>query len=1398
MSDRSATEGLVYPAPTLVIGVGRLGLAVLERLGQDWYDLARAGADPSLDNLRLLQVAPVGGGDVWRRRERETAAVADYVGESDLPSLALDLAILRSLGLVRYRNGSYQVAVPQDGGVSDLEREGRDGSNPSENHATGTASPSEEDEREPTLRRLRYFDWRELSPDPVVAAERLKRLTDRNSDLDLFVTPILNRVRQGHSPGTILACVARAAALRDRRDPAPWKWVGTLVENQECERDRGPEGSLCFRFGPGASRHAERYLGLNVEFDVKSDPLERTSAAPPLPSWKKWRLAVQGSQPADERIDSAATEQETSPPSPTLQLRIPGPFVPGPGDLPSTLELHGLLKLDWESTGWVTDITESSERPPFLPIPASSFRLGLFDHDGDRKAAEDTIPQERLGERMRHLGTLVHQGLVRLWIDLHRERVEERHPVLDNRRREHDEEALRQTLEVLGELLVRKLHDTSTGCTPPGAGASAEELPVQPSKFLESITLEPRARSDQTRSALTRRLAALGLDESGTEKRRPLLRQIRLGVAEAPTEDDPTPGSETRLTGLPSLRRTLNRVVRRLFDIETLASYRNWPTRRPPRLTVYLVGDMGEPFVRTAMQPLLREAHAELLRAFGPILEYFREGFDRGLSVTPILWMPHPADPFEGGDGGGAGTAGPDRAADRRTSAGRCEEAAIITAVHRIRRWVESVIPPTRRRVSQIFVNSRVTDVAVLDHRDAVRQTRDFITFQARNDLSRSEWLRRTAEGPPGDDFFASFTCYEIDFPAEKAREYLANRLGRDCLRRLKTAQDEEPPEIPERLLDPPHLTEQVTTARHHLAGAVRPAADRLASTIEDRCPLLPSTPERELEDRFDHRFEDELLERIQRDWQELSRERGGMDELVDGLREMTSQLLSERVLEVHREGDRLVETHAVEGGVQAAIASFRRFGRSARLSLEGREEERRSREAVARRHSVPATGNLGTARHRVLEAARRRPDETPIRFGMILWFLLAPILGAPLAHALAYALDLHRHPNWVEPLLGPGGWAVGGAALFLAAYAGVRTFQRRRHRDLVDAVRAMAQTGRRILEGRGREPAEEAEPSVRSFLESRLLLTEGLTARGFALRIFERVEADRKLAERLNRSIDVQATLLAQQAEDLGVRPTLHSASQSSLAQYPSHDDVSRLFSTRSGDTTERLISPERLVELYRRWVGVGDDEVESILPRLLRRAGGFAAWRESACLSDTAAILGVGKEEFGFLVDTPLPAQHRLAEEVGDRLCRFVARYYANVGFGARFSGYEGLDPDGVQVSADAALVLHEDLARVYERARSRPDAPPTTATMRVITKPVRPGAAYMFSLAQGIRAHSVRNLKRFESFHGRPHLPEDRTFPVSEELEGPSLNLLSKFESLAGALHDRFQDDSEREGE
>jgi hypothetical protein len=213
-----------------------------------------------------------------------------------------------------------------------------------------------------------------------------------------------------------------------------------------------------------------------------------------------------------------------------------------------------------------------------------------------------------------------------------------------------------------------------------------------------------------------------------------------------------------------------------------------------------------------------------------------------------------------------------------------------------------------------------------------------------------------------------------------------------------------------------------------------------------------------------------------------------------------------------------------------------------------------------------------------------------------------------------------------------------------------------------------------------------------------------------------------------------------------------------------------------------DRLIGPDSLEELFRDRTG-GEEGLAEVAPLLIEAGGGFGDWRRSACLSDRERILAFCRARFDSVVSTPVGEQALFAGEAGERLCRFVSRVYPNMGFGAKFVGYEGLDPDGIAIPACASLVLAPGLAPVFEAARRSQGAPPTTETLQVIEAGVRPNAAYMLSLVQGIRAHSVRNLRRFESFHDRVHMPDDRTFPLAQEEEHGTLAIINHLSGHRG---------------
>jgi hypothetical protein len=1343
-----------YPSPTIVVGVGRLGLAVLERVGEDWQSLAQATEDASLKNLRLLHVradADVDD-DAWRGGERQFVEIARYTGDGDLPTLALHFVILRSLGLIRYHDGTYQVAIPRDAGVVEVP--------PVQEGDSVEADDVDEDLPEADFARRRYFDWKNLSPDPLTSVERLRVLASRESEIDLFITPLVNRILHGHSPRAVLACISRCRALAEGRDPWPFSWLfRPLVEGSALDDSAsGPLRRVPFDGGWLQGNDARGFLdGIAQE---------------PLTGWGKW---VRQLDVGNGRVDLDGLE----PPDDNFDLSVPAPFVPRVSDLAAPIDPLELLKVDWEATGWATRKFGNMGAVEFEPVGVSPFRLGLFDHDASSRVHQ--ARGESFRQRLRELAIHAHRGLVRMWVDLQRERVESSSDDYEiDRRRESVDDALGQSLEVLGELLVRPLlseRDRTGGAEQAPDDASGGrpgrddevELPRAATSVLRELVVEDPPPENAARYALDARLAELGFDPPpADDQQRMLFSEVTLepgdldgDVGEHSAADPDLVAHKT--PGLLELRNLLNERTRQLFDFNFLKQYRDRPMRNSPRLTIYVVCDVTEAFSRATIRRVLREIHAELLRAYGPIFETYREGFDRALSVVPIIWMPHPADSFGG----------------RHPLENRCEEAAIIEAIQGVRRWVESV-PRGKRCVGQVVINSRVTDNAVLSVWDSVRQTRDFLNFQARNDLSGDEWLRRTATGTRGDDFFASFSCHEIEFPAERGREYLANRYARHSIRRIRDGEHGPLPEVDGEPIEPPQVDDLVAEPAEQLGEETGRAARRLSGAVDTRVSVSPATTVDEVESRFDEAFEAHLLEKIQRQWANFTRRRGEMDEMVDTLRRDTSEQLAQTLDEVRETGDRLIEEHASQGGLKRANAGFGELHALARARLREREGDRRQKEGLCLEHRIPQTSGVGSARHSVLDAARQKPDNRAMNTGILIWALMAPTMGAPLAWALAKSQELHLEPNALEFVLGPLGPLVGALVVVLPVVWLLRRHMRKHVEQLAESIEHMAAAVRRVVDGGS--AALSSAPSIRSFMEARLVHTASLATRSFARQVYARVLRDLELAGRLRRSVDLQHDVLMRRAEDLGVRVQM-----ADLDADQGGDDVSRLFDSRSQAPIDKLIEPHHLLDYYRRHIGA-DRDVDAMLARFIEEVGGFDHWRRVASLSDTDRILRFARAQFDELVDEPVSSQFVFEDKVRQRLLEFVLANYSNIGFGAKFIGYEGLDPDGVDILAMTALVLHPGLESVFEQGRRSPEAASRLQTLSVQSVDIQPNAAYMLSLAQGIRPHSVRNLRRFESFHHRASMPDERTFALEErDPAGAPINHLTGYDSLRSSLNE-----------
>ncbi len=1308
---------LVYPAPSLVVGMGRFGLAVLERLGEDWKQLRLSGADQSLRNLRLIWLHSQGETeDCWRQEEEKELRIARYIKDGDLPTIALDFVALRTLGLIRYHHGAYQIAVPQDRGpvrVSDLLLEGSDRRDSGQHDGDREDPRNRKKEAEQFVRR-RFFDWQDLDPDPLHAAEILRRKAERESPLHQFIAPLINRIRQGHSPWILLAAIQRCSSLASGRDPAPWRWVRQALSGHPP----GPTSIPAPTIDQARQQHRD--------YDKLLDSL-----APPALSieGKHQEVNYNLSNLSADPLDGNGWEFAES------EIIVPANFHPASDDPETPIDPFHLLNEDWQATGWATDLEEENEQP-FKTLRVSHFRLGLFDHSATAHSEEKSL-SEHLGQRLRLLADLLHKGLVRLWVDLKREQVEEFSPLPQLQRHEAAEEALQQSLKMLDELLIRPLHEEDGGPEQDheqeAGPRDIDLLADRPTRFLRSLIFDPEPRAWEE-SALERRLAALGLADSANRPPAPrsLLQQVAFCRHEQPRD---------------SLRKVLNREVRDLLDFSYLAEYRKKATRTPPRLTVFVVGDMSEPFARQKMTEVLRDIHSELLRSFSSMFELHREGFDRALSVVPILWMPHPADPFGG----------------EPLEKTRLEEAAIIDSVHRVRRWVESVLPGSRRRISQIFINGRVTDNAVLTLRDSIQQTRDFLSFQIRNDLSRDDWLRRTAVGPGGDDLFASFACCEIEFPAERAREYLANRLVRECLHRLRGEPSSESPKVA-RSLAPPAKKELVEAASSDLEENTKRRARRLLTQVWEALPGKAKEnrclSRRQVLDAFDDAFEQRLWQGVLSLWRDLTQRCGRMDALIDDLRCQVSVKLHQTLPEIRQDSDN--DIHRVsDQGLPAMLSRIGDRRREAFAVLQQTEKERRRNEQNCQRHRAPSRRQLQHARDEVVVAAENKPDCGPQRLGVTIWVLLLPATSALPVAGLASSLG----EFWA--LL-----ASAGVTTVLASGL-LRLHTRYFHRRLRACIEMLENSVQHLVAGSDGTELQDQQPSLRSFFEMRLQLTAALARRGYALHTYQQAATDEGLGQRLRESIDIQQHCMLRRAEELGVRP----APPGSQAR----DDLRDIFVRRVGERMAKLIDPNHLMEYYRSRVRPNELPVVDFLDQ----SGGLSDWRKTASLSDTESLMGYGRELFATVANHPITELDYFSEVVGKHLQDFVRRNYSNLGFGAKFLGYEGLDPDGVRLAADASLVADGPLLAAYDQVEEEFDSSPRDSRDLYHQRPrsldrlmagIRPNAAYMFSLVQGVRAHSVHNLKRFESFHDRS---------VEGSRNGQAIHLLSGNEVLGMEL-------------
>jgi hypothetical protein len=1390
-------EESAYPAPAIVVGVGKFGLAVLERLGEDWQWLAESvgaptatgpadlAADASVRNLRLLHIRSASDDGAWRGCEGHIRTLARYVGEDELTALALDMAILRSAGLIRYHEGVYQVAVPRDDGVVEaLRPKAKLRPDGTDEPVDPKAVPAPGTDLDKFKRRLRFFHWHTLAPDPIHAAYALREACLKHGDLDSFLSPILDRVRHGDSPRLLMHCIARCRAYGEGRDPTPWSWFrAQLVSHRDAKpnytvkpvgkppadgkaADNAPEtAAKAFATSEVAARSA-------VEARAKQKAVSRFRRA--LPFRRGWLTFDDLQGLLEGRADAPLTSwrhQPGSGPGAALvqcqDLQVPRVFLPrGQDELEAPLDPLGILRLDWETSGWAAGGEQSAfDAVHFLPVESSLFRLGFFDHDElsrvHEPGADETVtPFE---SRQREFGRLLHRGLVGLWVDMRRTRVHDADLATSTLERSDVEHTLNQSLGILSELVVEPLLRDPELASASEAGGSApppdrgNQLPSQPSSRLRSLRCRATSEALSPLQAVVDRLQQLGVSTgAGIGEVIDVFQDFELRVADEaqPSEEaaSATAADHVSAQDLMRLRSGLREAVRQLYQFRHLMQYRNRAARRAPRLTVFLVADTREVFARVAIPVLLRELHEELVRAFTPMFRASRSGFDRTITFQPILWMPH---------------AGGSTPADR---APHLEEAAIIESVQSARRWAESV-PRERRSVSQIFINSTLTDFAVLSLPEAVRQTRDFISLQIRHDMSADERLRRWVAPASGDDLFATFTCHEIDFPAARARDYLANRFARAALRLLK--QQVEGARAGTGAAAATERTGRTTTeGQAELVKAVSDlgkVTDKAASNVEQEFSRFSGNemlerPLFELRPRLDPQvFDEKLRHDVLACWSELKAPNSGlMDQLIPRVGNKAASGVDRAIALRTALVDKQLEEASRTGGIKGVLEGIASERDVCLKTLRQREAERLTAEQACVAATKPTTGHIGPACDQIRSAVDRKPDRNPMRVGIAFWLLMSFVFGAPLCHAIAKAADAHVDPGAWDIILGLLGGVVGAINLTMPAYFLLRWHRSRREQEVSAALDLVAARASATVKRRSGSSSPQNISSVHDFFEARLRLRHALAERSDAARQHRHALLDSALAFRLEKSIRVQDYRMRQHAELLGVRLDVPKPTP----EAPDHD-ISDLFEPRQAGPVSRLATPAKLHEVYNH--RLPDEGAErQALPNFLQGVGGFNRWRTEAVLADAARVLDFGRQHFVEIVTRPVSAQDVFREQVAERLAQFVACHYANVAHGARFSGLEAFDVNGHHVAADSALVIHRDLEVVYTKFRETPKAPPSTRTMDILELPLHPNTAFMLSLVQGIRSDGIRNLRRFETLNvdevREPDSPSRRYHPVA----------------------------------
>ena len=1359
-----STQNKLYPHPTIVVGVGKFGLSCLEFLGEKWISRKSTGGDTSCRNLRLLhldynekQVDPT----VWPKVEKRISDFLSQMRTDDMPELSLDMLILRTMGLIRFRDGHFQACYPKDGGfISMVEEDG----------SFRFPTAYEKDESDGSkLYRQKYFEWVSLGTDPLVAVQNLAELRSGNSEYDHFVGAILHRVRLGHSPNIILRMIFRSMELCEHGvDPSPWSWVHEVSDQYTPSETVSEEESFKRSVTVGDTVRYTPFLGDEAPDDSIAAETSREAFL------KGGQLVEEVGQAFFNAWGELLPAQflhwdEEQQAVSKNAIQIPNcnlfrtPVEPSEAAIYTTpyQNMYNILKQDFSNK-------EGEDALRLLPV--SDFQLGMIDSDSwDR----DKRYYAHLNKRLKEYGRLTYQGLLLLWSNLEQAVTVDDFNGGSGSHQDVLHKSIKQSLAFLGELMVKKhlfgapsIHAGGAKRQPTDVWTDGLDLPTEASNQLQRAQVNSYSGQSKDIQELYERLIEIGvpIEESQEITRNlynridfdpkslnPHIQDIQMGTVSTTDSEGSEESTEHHISdkdflenqAVLQLRQRINAELRHLYSLDNLRNVNKGIHRQPPALKVFVVADFHDPFARVALQPLLKSISAEIFRTIHSVFQIERGGVWKNTSVVPLIWLPNPTDP----------TVGEVITRERRNR----ESAVSLYAVHSLRKWLES-IPKHSCNFRQIFLNSRMTDNAYLGTRDATTQTAHFIEYQITNQFSDVKDLDATKAFISADSVFASFACQLIDFPETRTREYLATLLGLDFLQRVRdnrSGTDRFNPTTEET-----DETASGSDTSQELKQNISDMLDQQATSTSNRYKVRFPELETTLESVFSTLTPEHLQNikgEVRRSWNTFVSDSGHLDSMLRSFHIDTEKISQEKIENAFANTNEQFISTVANNGVDKARQFLNQQKFKHDEDLRHMDDKIQAQSKVCKSQGVPKLNVLDPMFEDIKAKSLERLDLRSQGYMTFIFALWCAIGISSLVWMTMQYLEMQNNPSVFEWLV----WRILPVALIAGACVLFQRLLRQKAQDLHDEfLEASNRFDKRL-----QELFVADSDSLYSFFGSRSDLSLMNKQREYNSNAVEQAVFDQRLGERFQQSVDLQETLLQQHLEELGVRLTSGSLDE---------QDPSLLFTVYSANYNYNLLRPEIIRQHYLEHCPPDSERFWSNkVGGMLKDLGDLEKWRVSAPLSNTNMILDYGRneEEFQQFVDYPLIKQDQnIRDDLFYNIMDFILVNHPNIGVGADFDGYRGLDSNNVQ-SVTCKLVLHEDMqkgleqevTRVIEHKSDRFEDAERIRTIiknARVSKTIRSNSVCLYSISTGISTRIIQNLKRF-------HTPLERVEPVLETL-------------------------------